>query len=257
MSDYIGNSPNFATTPVQKGTGNGTANPITLNFTPGSDDAILVSFNGIVQTPVDHYTVLGNQLTPTSIIPTGYPILITYKAIAAQIGVTQASAVQFTPTGTITKPNTQEALVEVAAAGGAKGAGRDQVFFENDATITSSYTIGIGAYVAGVTISIASPATFALTSHGFVSGSQVMFATTGALPTGLTIDTVYYVISTGLTANGFQVSNVTGGTAIATSGTQSGIHSVGKVRNAMSAGPVTIADTAVVTIPTGVIWTIV
>jgi hypothetical protein len=76
------------------------------------------------------------------------------------------------------------------------------------------------------TISIASPAVITLASHGFVVNQQVIFSTTGALPTGLTAGAVYYVISAGLGASAFQVSTTQGGGAINTTGTQSGVHSV-------------------------------
>lgn len=256
MSDYIGNSPNFATTPVQTGTGDGTANPITLNFVPGSSDAILVSFNGIVQTPGLHYNVLANQLTPTGPIPTGYPILITYKAIAAQLGVTQASAVINTPQGTITKTNVQDALNEVAAASGAKGTGTDRVFFENDSVVSQSYTIGSNSFISGLAISVATPAIFGLADHGFVAGSKLVLKTTGVLPTGLALDTVYYVISTGLTSSAFQASSTLNGSAINTTVAGSGTHSISKVKNALSSGPILITDNAIVTIPNGTVWTI-
>jgi hypothetical protein len=74
------------------------------------------------------------------------------------------------------------------------------------------------------TISIASPAVITRTSHGHANGSFVYFTTTGALPTGLAIDTGYYVINAA--TNTFQVSATLGGTAINTSGTQSGTHTV-------------------------------
>ena len=74
------------------------------------------------------------------------------------------------------------------------------------------------------TVTIASPGVFTLTSHGLVAGDAVYFTTTGALPTGLTANTLYYVISTGLTTNAFEVSTTTGGSAVNTSGTQSGTH---------------------------------
>ena len=84
------------------------------------------------------------------------------------------------------------------------------------------------------TVTIASPAVFTLTAHGLSAtsssdstlGNIVYFSTTGALPTGLTAGTAYYVISAGLTANAFQVSTTAGGTAVNTSGTQSGTHSI-------------------------------
>ena len=74
------------------------------------------------------------------------------------------------------------------------------------------------------TVTIASPGVFTKTNHGFVAGDQVIFSTTGALPTGLNNRTRYFVLSTGLTANTFRVSTTNGGTAVNTSGSQSGTH---------------------------------
>lgn len=77
-----------------------------------------------------------------------------------------------------------------------------------------------------ITVTIASPAVFSYTSHGLNAGDIITLTTTGALPTGLTANTSYYVISAGLTANAFEVSATPGGSAVNTSGTQSGTHSV-------------------------------
>jgi microcystin-dependent protein len=61
-----------------------------------------------------------------------------------------------------------------------------------------------------------------------VTGSQVYLTTTGGLPTGLAANTNYFVISTG--ANTFNLAtsfaNAIAGTTIATSGTQSGTHTL-------------------------------
>jgi hypothetical protein len=73
-------------------------------------------------------------------------------------------------------------------------------------------------------VTIASPAVITKNNHGFVAGDQVIFTTTGALPTGLTKYRRYYVLSTGLTTNSFSVSTTSGGTAVNTSGSQSGTH---------------------------------
>ena len=43
------------------------------------------------------------------------------------------------------------------------------------------------------TVTVANPAVFTSATHGLVVGNQVSFATTGALPTGLTAGTAYYV----------------------------------------------------------------
>lgn len=77
-----------------------------------------------------------------------------------------------------------------------------------------------------VTMTIASPAVVSQTAHGLKAGSKIVFSTTGALPTGVTAGTTYYVISTGLTADAFQFSDSLGGSAINSSGTQSGVHTI-------------------------------
>lgn len=77
-----------------------------------------------------------------------------------------------------------------------------------------------------VTITIADPGVITWTAHGLLAGQPVVFSTTGALPTGLTAGTVYYVVAAGLTDNAFSVAATAGGTPIETTGTQSGVHTV-------------------------------
>jgi hypothetical protein len=85
---------------------------------------------------------------------------------------------------------------------------------------------------ATVTITIAAPAVVSWTAHGLSAGAPIDFTTTGALPTGLVAsggaNSCFYVSSTGLGANSFQVSttyaNAIAGTSQTTSGTQSGTH---------------------------------
>jgi hypothetical protein len=82
---------------------------------------------------------------------------------------------------------------------------------------TRNYRIG--------TVTIASPGVFTLDSHGFLTNDRVILSTTGALPTGLSAGTWYYVIV--IDENTFELAATRSGTAIATSGTQSGIHYIG------------------------------
>lgn len=81
-----------------------------------------------------------------------------------------------------------------------------------------------GCFAPGttVTLPIASPGIVNV-PNTCIAGQQVFFNTTGALPTGLTAGTTYYVIATGLTASGFEVSTSAGGSASNFTGTQSGI----------------------------------
>lgn len=114
----------------------------------------------------------------------------------------------------------------------------DGVITASDATVTSAtggFTgkagktiivedakadVGAGTF----TVTIASPAVFTKNSHGFNFGDTVVFTTTGALPTGLTAGTRYYVRDEA--TNTFQVATSKGGTAVNTSGSQSGTHTV-------------------------------
>lgn len=82
-----------------------------------------------------------------------------------------------------------------------------------------------------VTVTIASPAVVAWDNHQRGAGDPVILTTTGALPTGLAIDTIYYVIEDGLTDDMFQISEQLGGDPVNTTGTQSGTHTA-------TAGPI-------------------
>ncbi len=75
-----------------------------------------------------------------------------------------------------------------------------------------------------VTITIASPGVVTLNAHGMGDGQRIRLFTTGALPTGLSANTDYFTVST--STNTFQLSATQGGTAINTSGTQSGTHTL-------------------------------
>ena len=113
-------------------------------------------------------------------------------------------------------PMTEQALVSSSVA-------------ETDYTAynpASSYTTGQRVMVTTVsntvTVTIAAPCVLSWTAHGFVGGEKVHLTTTGALPTGLVVNTTYYV--TGVTTDTFQLANTAGGVPISTSGTQSGVH---------------------------------
>jgi hypothetical protein len=91
------------------------------------------------------------------------------------------------------------------------------------------------------TVTVADPAVFTSAEHELYEGDQIILSTTGALPTGLTANTVvYYVIRNGLAANTFQLSLYDNSQStpsdtripITTTGTQSGTHSYFKVNRA-------------------------
>lgn len=80
---------------------------------------------------------------------------------------------------------------------------------------------------ATITVTIASPAVVTWTAHPLHEGCAIIFSTTGALPTGITAGTIYYV-GKGTTDNTFNIAtsfaNAVAGTFVNTSGTQSGTH---------------------------------
>lgn len=82
------------------------------------------------------------------------------------------------------------------------------------------------AYAASATISNASPAVVTSVAHGLYTGMKVSLATDGALPTGLSTSTTYYVKRTG--ADTFELSATRNGSSINTSSAGSGSHTVEK-----------------------------
>lgn len=80
-----------------------------------------------------------------------------------------------------------------------------------------------------VTVDIAS-ALFTAPCHGLIAGNKVVF-TEGAgasLPCGMAPNTVYFVISTGLTNDSFKISTTSGGAALTLHGTTTGLLYVAK-----------------------------
>jgi hypothetical protein len=78
--------------------------------------------------------------------------------------------------------------------------------------------------VGTCTISIASPGVVNFPSHGWKGGERIVLATTGALPSGLSTATAYYVKF--VDANNFNLATSLGGANINTSGSQSGVHTI-------------------------------
>ena len=80
----------------------------------------------------------------------------------------------------------------------------------------------VGFLGSTFTVTIASPGVLS-TSLNLANGTALTLTTTGALPTGLLVGTVYYVV--GVSGTQFSLSATYGGAAINTTGSQSGVHS--------------------------------
>ena len=81
-----------------------------------------------------------------------------------------------------------------------------------------------------VSVTIAAPGVVTLDNHGLKTNDKVIIETTGALPTGLAEATWYYVIYD--TEHTFKLASTRDGSAITTTGTQSGTHFLGVEANA-------------------------
>lgn len=80
----------------------------------------------------------------------------------------------------------------------------------------------IGLSPIQMTISIASPGVITLPAgFSFPDGTVITLTSTGALPTGLSVGEVFFVVNS--TGGTFEVATTIGGTPIVTSGTQSGL----------------------------------
>jgi hypothetical protein len=73
-----------------------------------------------------------------------------------------------------------------------------------------------------VTMTIASPCVVTSPAHGLPAGTAITLTTTGALPTGLAVGTTYYVLAPA--TDSFNLAATVGGSAIGTTGAQSGTH---------------------------------
>lgn len=147
-------------------------------------------------------------------------ILVRAAAASIQHGAADAAA-----------PVAQTTRVQSVVAGTNNTAGANWTFIGSLSTGTGSpgNTIFQNGFTgvnsnSTVTISNASPAIITWASHGLVPGQVIQFTTTGALPTGLSLATNYYVIAAGLTSGAFEVSATNGGAAVNTSSAGSGTH---------------------------------
>lgn len=80
---------------------------------------------------------------------------------------------------------------------------------------------------ATVTITIAAPGVFTDTAHGFTGACPVVFTNSGgALPTGITSGTTYYITPASITTNTYSVAttvaNALAGTSVTTTGSSTG-----------------------------------
>jgi hypothetical protein len=147
--------------------------------------------------------------------PAGTFTTLTYNNNAGKVRLNSAGAHGLTAAVAVGEN------VYVTWSGGTGVTGLYPVTALDTDTTGTAVTIDLAYRSATATITIAAPGVVTWTDHGLSANSTIRFTTTGALPTGLAINTTYYV-KTVLSPNTFTVSASAGGAAITTSGTQSG-----------------------------------
>lgn len=88
----------------------------------------------------------------------------------------------------------------------------------------------------------------------YANGNTVQIETTGTAPAGLAIETTYFVV--GVTTSTLQLALTFGGSAINITSTGTGTHTLYKLANGSTVGPVTIESGSTVTVKSGCTWSI-
>lgn len=203
---------------------------IALPLLPASQSIMTIDNSGTITTP-DVWPITNSSIAVGTI--TGNR-LVNQTITAAQIANDTITTTQISPTagitggqiatGTITQNNLEVKTVAPYALAGMVAQSAASGTFSN---ATTTYTQDTSAQT--VTITVASPAVMAVASTtGYFIGMPVKFTTTGALPTGLTAGT-YYFVSNVINATTFSVSAIPGGTSINTTGSQSGVHTATRI----------------------------
>jgi hypothetical protein len=161
--------------------------------------------------------------------------------------VNKVDLVDFTPLGSVTIPvatgNDQKAnyllqdpnfigvnQLNIASNGIIVDSTGNKVYVHNGVSATHQYYVydsAIAPTFLESTISgtNANPGVFTLTAHGFLNNDPVLFKTSGSY-SGLVSNTVYFARN--VTANTFELSATSGGISINTTGTQAGVHTIGR-----------------------------
>ena len=139
------------------------------------------------------------------------------------------------------------------------------VWFSNDTGVTATAItyptynyISVASITAPtVTMTITAPGVVTHATHPFQTGAPVIFATTGALPTGVTAGTIYYIRI--IDANSYHLYNTQANASSFTtttgrinfSGTQSGTHTITNLRTLTIPNGTTLLSGTNVNVTTG------
>ena len=177
-------------------------------FTPGSANALLVSLGGVIQEPIESYTVTNDQITFSNPPTASTSIFIIALGAAVSIG---------TPAeGTVTATKLADPFGTYSGVGG----------FTMTGIISATEIHGDGRYWTGV-----SAGKFVSETAGIVTSTSV----------GINTSTVDDNDLTGI-GNSFQGLYISNGMVIHDN-RLNGVHYIGTAFNGLMAGPVTIGGT--------------
>ena len=177
-------------------------------FTPGSANALLVSLGGVIQEPIESYTVTNDQITFSNPPTASTSIFIIALGAAVSIG---------TPAeGTVTATKLADPFGTYSGVGG----------FTMTGIISATEIRGDGRYLTGV-----SAGKFVSETAGIVTNTSV----------GINTSTVDDNDLTGI-GNSFQGLYISNGMVIHDN-RLNGVHYIGTAFNGLMAGPVTIGGT--------------
>ncbi len=186
------------------GSGNLTLTPVSLGITaPVGTSTNALATCAFVAAQVSpfvatNWAVDETFATQTATITIASPAVVTVATAPAN-----DTAVAFSTTGALPTGITANEAYYVN--------GRTATTYKLATTAGTTQTVDITIATPGVVSGVSAPA----------NGDIVIFSTTGALPTGLVAATTYFAVNR--TSTTFQVAATSGGVAIDTSGTQSGI----------------------------------
>ena len=164
----------------------------------------------------DAVTIAPSSVVTIS-IPSGvYPGIVSWTDHQLPPG----TPVKFSTSGALPTGITASTIYYVSAAG--LGANSFQIAATLPAALAGGPNIDTSGSQSG-TQTCTAPTTILWTGHGLSANQPVRFHSTGALPTGLTAWTPYYISASLIETNSFQVAATPNGSVITTSGTQSGI----------------------------------
>jgi len=192
---------------------NGTTTTFTLtsggsSFTPGSANTLLVSIGGVIQEPIDAYTVVNDQITFANPPTASTSVFIIALGSAVSIG---------TPAdGTISASKFRDPFGTAVFTGG----------FTISGVVSATSYYGDGRYLTGIT------------AGKFVSDAVGLTTNT---PVGINTSTLNDPDLTGI-GNSFKGFYIANGMLIHDN-TLTGAHYIGTNFNGLMAGPVTIGGT--------------